>query len=56
MQLLLMENISAADNVVQIDKHELVTGDSYYFVYKESQAKNTDIQVLEHWLLTQCVI
>lgn len=53
---MLMESISSADNLIQIDEHELVTGDSYYFVYKENQAKNTDIQALEHWLLAQCVI
>ena len=53
---MLMESISSTDNLIQIDKHELVTGDSYYFVYKENQAKNTDIQALEHWLLAQCVI
>ncbi|GLX78276.1 LysR family transcriptional regulator [Thalassotalea insulae] len=40
--------------LVQVHQHALITGDNYYFVYKNSQANNSDMKVLEQWLIEQC--
>lgn len=39
---------------VRIPMHESLTGDSFYFVYKKSRAKQTDIIKLSRWLKQQC--
>jgi len=41
-------------NFVHIPMHEFVTGDKFYFVYKETRAKQTDIVKLGRWLKQQC--
>jgi LysR family glycine cleavage system transcriptional activator len=41
-------------SLVQIHEHELLTGDNYYFVYKNNGVNNKDMIVLEQWLIEQC--
>ncbi len=40
--------------LVRIPMHELATGDSFYFVYKKSRAKQSAIIKLGRWLKQQC--
>ncbi|TMM43950.1 LysR family transcriptional regulator [Colwellia ponticola] len=42
-------------NFVHIPMHEFVTGDKFYFVYKQTRAKQTDIVKLGRWLKQQCI-
>ena len=42
-------------NFVHIPMHEFVTGDKFYFVYKETRAQQTDIVKLGRWLKQQCI-
>lgn len=41
-------------NLVQVHKHELFTGDNYYFIYKNNNKNNNDMVALEGWLIEQC--
>lgn len=50
----LMTDQDRQHNFVRIPMHELLTGDSFYFVYKKSRAKQTDIIKLSRWLKQQC--
>ena len=42
-------------NLVRLPMHELLTGDKFYFVYKETRAKQTDMVKLARWLQQQCL-
>lgn len=42
-------------NFVHIPMHEFVTGDKFYFVYKQTRAQQTDIVKLGRWLKQQCI-
>jgi len=41
--------------LIRIPMHDLPTGDSLYFVYKKSRAKQKGIQTLSRWLKAQCL-
>lgn len=41
-------------SLVQVHKHELLTGDSYHFVCKTSYASKSEVNVLKEWLIEQC--
>ncbi|MGF1683878.1 LysR family transcriptional regulator [Photobacterium minamisatsumaniensis] len=43
-------------NLVRIPMHELPTGENLYFVYKQSRAKQFEIQTLGGWLKQQCFV
>lgn len=51
----LMSDQDRQQNFVRIPLHELTTGDNFYFVYKKSRAKQTDIVKLGRWLKQQCL-
>lgn len=50
----LMTDQDRQHNFVRIPMHELLTGDNFYFVYKKTRAKQTDIVKLGRWLKQQC--
>ncbi|MDX2322346.1 MAG: LysR substrate-binding domain-containing protein [Moritella sp.] len=50
----LMNDQDRQHNFVRIPMHEILTGDNFYFVYKKSRAKQTDIVKLGRWLKQQC--
>jgi len=50
----LMSDQDRQHNFVRIPMHEVLTGDNFYFVYKKSRAKQTDIIKLGRWLKQQC--
>ncbi|MGB2740548.1 MAG: LysR substrate-binding domain-containing protein [Cognaticolwellia sp.] len=50
----LMTDQDRQHNFVRIPMHELLTGDDFYFVYKNTRAKQTDIVKLGNWLKQQC--
>lgn len=50
----LMNDQDRQHNFVRIPMHEILTGDSFYFVYKNARAKQTDIVKLGRWLKQQC--
>jgi DNA-binding transcriptional LysR family regulator len=50
----LMNDQDRLHNLVRIPMHEILTGDNFYFVYKKSRAKQTDILKLGRWLEQQC--
>jgi len=50
----LMSDQDRQHNFVRIPMHEVLTGDNFYFVYKKSRAKQTDIVKLGRWLKLQC--
>ena len=50
----LMSDQDRQQNFVRIPLHEVHTGDNFYFVYKKSRAKQTDIVKLGRWLKQQC--
>ncbi|SEL85013.1 DNA-binding transcriptional regulator, LysR family [Colwellia chukchiensis] len=41
-------------NFVRIPMHELLTGDSFYFVFKKNRSRQGDIIKLGRWLKQQC--
>jgi len=41
-------------NLVRIPMHKLLTGDNFYFVYKQSRSKQSEIMKLSRWLKQQC--
>ncbi|HIF9173667.1 TPA: LysR family transcriptional regulator [Photobacterium damselae] len=41
--------------LIRIPMHDLPTGDSLYFVYKKSRAKQKGIRTLSRWLKAQCL-
>mgnify|MGYP000076596512 CR=1 FL=1 len=41
-------------NIVRIPMHELITGDNFYFIYKQTRAKQPEIMKLSQWLKQQC--
>jgi LysR family glycine cleavage system transcriptional activator len=41
-------------DLIRIPMHDLPTGDSLYFVYKKSRAKQPGIKILSQWLKQQC--
>lgn len=49
----LMTDQDRKHNFVRIPMHELLTGDDFYFVYKKTRAKQTDIVKLGRWLKQQ---
>jgi len=49
----LMTDQERQQDFVRIPMHELLTGDSFYFVYDKSRAKQTDIVTLGRWLKQQ---
>ncbi|SFD27458.1 LysR substrate-binding domain-containing protein [Pseudoalteromonas denitrificans] len=51
----LMSDQDRQHNFVRIPMHEVLTGDNFYFVYKKSRAKQTDIVKLGRWLKQQCL-
>jgi len=50
----LMNDQDRQHNFVRIPMHEILTGDNFYFVYKNARAKQTDIVKLGRWLKQQC--
>lgn len=49
----LMTDQDRQQHFVRIPMHELITGDSFYFVYKKTRAKQTNIVKLARWLKQQ---
>ena len=50
----LMTDQERQHRFVRIPMHHLLTGDSFYFVYKNNAAKQSDIIKLGRWLKQQC--
>ena len=50
----MMDDQDRQQSLVRIPMHELITGDNFYFVYKETRARQPDIMKLGRWLKQQC--
>ena len=50
----MMLDPSYKQKLIRIPMHELLTGDKFYFVYKELKNHQDDIIKLSKWLESQC--
>ncbi|MDA5134636.1 hypothetical protein PG901_13525, partial [Psychrobacter sp. ANT_H3] len=50
----MMLDKSYKQKLIRIPMHELLTGDKFYFVYKELKNNQDDIIKLSKWLESQC--